>query len=165
MGYNRLRIDLSERTFKDNRTRWNVNSRLVYALAEHWSAGLLGSSGRFLSYNLDFRLALSPTIEYSVFPYEDATRRSFTFVYTVTGMYHDYTERTIYSETAETRWEQALEDPARPAPALGQRLVRNQRHRHFLHNTDLYRLSIWGGHLHPESYAASRSTSRATCHG
>ena len=144
VGYNRLRIDLSERTFKDNRTRWNVNSRLVYALSEHWSAGLLGSSGRFLSYNLDYRLALSPTIEYSVFPYEDATRRSFTFVYTVTGMYHDYTERTIYSETAETRWEQALEirlDQRQPwgSASFGTSGT------HFLHNTDLYRLSIWGG--------------------
>ncbi len=144
MGHNRLQIDLSEGTFKDNRTRWNVDSRLVYALAEHWSVGLIGSSGRFLSYNLDFRAALSPTIEYSVFPYDEATRRSFTFVYGITGMYHDYTERTVYLETAETRYEQMLEirfDQRQPWGSAWFGTSGTQ----FLHNTDLYRISFWAG--------------------
>ena len=144
VGHNRLRIDLSEGTFTDNRTRWNVDSRLVYALAEHWSAGLLGSAGRFLSYNLDLRVAMSPTIEYSVFPYAEATRRSFTFVYGVTGMYHDYTDRTIYSETAETRFEQMLEirfDQRQPWGSAWFGTTGTQ----FLHDTDLYRISLWGG--------------------
>ena len=62
----------------------------------------------------------------------------------VAGSPHDCTERTIYSETAETRWEQALEirlDQRQPwgSASFGTSGT------HFLHNTDLYRLSIWGG--------------------
>ena len=144
VGHNRLRIELAERTFTDNRTRWNVDSRLVYALAGHWSVGLVGSSGRFLSYNLDLRGALTPTIEYSVFPYDEATRRSFTFVYGITGMYHDYTERTIYSETEETRYEQMMEIRFVQRQPWGSAWFGTSGTQ-FLHDTDLYRISFWAG--------------------
>lgn len=144
VGHNRLRIDLSEGTFRDNRTRWNVDSRLVYALAEHWSAGVIGSTGRFLSYNLDYRLALTPSVEYSVFPYDETTRRSFTFVYGITGMYHDYTERTVYLETEETRYEQMLEIRFVQRQPWGSAWFGTSGTQ-FLHDTDLYRVSLWAG--------------------
>ena len=144
VGHNRLRIDLSDGTFRDNRTRWNVDSRLVYALAEHWSVGVIGSTGRFLSYNLDYRLALTPSIEYSVFPYEETTRRSFTFVYGITGMYHDYTERTVYLETEETRYEQMLEIRFNQRQPWGSAWFGTSGTQ-FLHDTDLYRVSLWAG--------------------
>lgn len=144
VGHNRLRIDLSDGTFRDNRTRWNVDSRLVYALAEHWSVGVIGSTGRFLSYNLDYRLALTPSIEYSVFPYEETTRRSFTLVYGITGMYHDYTERTVYLETEETRYEQMLEIRFVQRQPWGSAWFGTSGTQ-FLHDTDLYRVSLWAG--------------------
>ena len=144
VGHNRLRIDLSDGTFRDNRTRWNVDSRLVYALAEHWSAGVIGSTGRFLSYNLDYRLAMTPSVEYSVFPYDETTRRSFTFVYGITGMYHDYTERTVYLETEETRWEQMLEIRFNQRQPWGSAWFGTSGTQ-FLHDTDLYRVSLWAG--------------------
>lgn len=144
VGHNRLRIDLSDGTFRDNRTRWNADSRLVYALAEHWSVGVIGSTGRFLSYNLDYRLALTPSLEYSVFPYEETTRRSFTFVYGITGMYHDYTERTVYLETEETRYEQMLEIRFVQRQPWGSAWFGTSGTQ-FLHDTDLYRVSLWAG--------------------
>ena len=144
VGHNRLRIDLADRTFTDNRTRWNVDSRLVYALADHWSVGLVGSAGRFLSYNLDLRGALTPTVEYSVFPYDEATRRSFTFVYGITGMYHDYTERTIYAQTEETRYEQMMEIRFVQRQPWGSAWFGTSGTQ-FLHDTDLYRISFWAG--------------------
>ncbi|MXW17756.1 MAG: hypothetical protein F4139_01580 [Gemmatimonadetes bacterium] len=144
VGHNRLRIDLSDGTFRDNRTRWNVDSRLVYALAERWSVGVIGSTGRFLSYNLDYRLALTPSVEYSVFPYEETTRRSFTFVYGITGMYHDYTERTVYLETEETRYEQMLEIRFNQRQPWGSAWFGTSGTQ-FLHDTDLYRVSLWAG--------------------
>lgn len=144
VGHNRLRIDLSEGTFRDNRTRWNVDSRLVYALAERWSVGVIGSTGRFLSYNLDYRLALTPSVEYSVFPYDETTRRSFTFVYGITGMYHDYTERTVYLETEETRYEQMLEIRFNQRQPWGSAWFGTSGTQ-FLHDTDLYRVSLWAG--------------------
>ena len=144
MAHNRLRIELSEGTFKDNRTRWNLNSRLVYSLAEHWSVGLIGSAGRFLTYNLNRRLAVTPTLEFSVFPYEEATRRSLTFRYSMARIYNEYTERTIYDVTEETRWVESMElrlDQRQPWGSVGAGTSGSL----YLHDTDLRRFSIWGG--------------------
>ena len=144
MAHNRLRIDLSEGTFKDNRTRWNLDSRLVYSLAEHWSVGVMGSAGRFLTYNLNRRLAVTPTLEFSVFPYEEATRRSFTLRYSMARIYNEYTERTIYDVTQESRWVESMElriDQRQPWGSLGAGASGSL----YLHNTDLRRFSVWGG--------------------
>lgn len=144
VAHNRLRFDLARGTFKDNRTRWNVDTRLIYALADHWSVGLMGSGGRFLTYNLNLRLAVTPTLEFSVFPYEETTRRSFTFRYSMARIYNEYTERTVYDQTAETRWVESMEvrlDQRQPwgSASLGTSGTL------YLHNTDLFRFSIWGG--------------------
>ena len=144
MAHNRLRIELSEGLFTDNRTRWNLDTRLVYSLAEHWSVGVMGSAGRFLTYNLNRRLAVTPTLEFSVFPYEEATRRSFTFRYSMARIYNEYTERTIYDVTQESRWVESMElrlDQRQPWGSIGSGASGSL----YLHNTDLRRFSIWGG--------------------
>lgn len=144
MAHNRLRIELSDREFRDNRTRWNVDTRLVYSLAEHWSVGLMGSAGRFLTYNLNRRFAVTPTLEFSVFPYEEATRRSFTFRYSMARIHNEYSERTIYDVTRETRWVESMElrlDQRQPWGSVGAGASGSL----YLHNTDLRRFSIWGG--------------------
>ncbi len=144
MAHNRLRIDLSDGEFRDNRTRWNVDTRLVYSLAEHWSVGVMGSAGRFLTYNLNRRFAVTPTLEFSVFPYEEATRRSFTFRYSMARIYNEYTERTIYDVTQETRWVESMElrlDQRQTWGSVGAGASGSL----YLHNTDLRRFSIWGG--------------------
>ena len=59
--------------------------------------------------NQKLRVRVTPALEYSLFPYEDATRRSLTAQYTVGPVYRDYEETTIFGEEAETRFEESMQ--------------------------------------------------------
>ncbi len=141
----RLSIELSEGTFEDTRTNWSFDTQVVYALLEHWSVGMDTNTSRNLTYNQDLRVELSPALEYSVFPYDEATRRSLTFYYTIGPAYRDYAESTIYGETEETRWEQAMNVRFGQRQPWGNASV-NLRGSHFLHDFK-QRLVSLGGNL------------------
>jgi hypothetical protein len=107
-NHRRLRRELSSGTLRDIRTNWNFNQLIAYAVADHWSLGVNGSVGRNVTDNQDFRVRGAPVIEYSFFPYEEATRRSLTARYGIGARYFDYINATIYSETDELRFDQEL---------------------------------------------------------
>lgn len=94
--------------FQDDRHDWGVNWRVVYSLAEHVSLGVSGNVGRNTQNNQQLWGQFNPAVEYSFFPYEDATRRSLTAFYEIGPVYRNYFERTLFDETAELRAEQAL---------------------------------------------------------
>ena len=139
----RLAIDLSEGKFEDTRTGWSVNSRVVYALLDHWSVGMDTNTSRNLTYNQNLRFEVSPALEYSIFPYEEATRRSFTFYYTIGPAYRDYAEPTIYGESEETRWEQGMQVRFSQRQPWGNASV-NVRGSHFLHDFNQRLVSVGG---------------------
>lgn len=95
-------------TFDDTRMSWTVNLLGVYSIADHWSVGVRASPARSVLENQELRIQASPAIEYSVFPYEEATRRSLTAFYEVGPVYRKYFEETIYGKTSETIMKQAL---------------------------------------------------------
>jgi len=68
-----------------------------------------GQTARMTRFNQSFRWEVTPAIEYSVLPYEEATRRALTFGYKVGPAYRDYLEETIVGETSELRVEESLE--------------------------------------------------------
>ena len=136
-------IDLSEGTFRDTRTGWSFDTQVVYALLEHWSVGMDTNTSRNLTYNQDFRVEVLPALEYSFFPYEEATRRAFTFHYTIGPAYRNYAERTIYNETEETRWEQAMDIRLSQRQPWGNASV-NLRGSHFLHDVSQRLVSLGG---------------------
>ena len=138
-------IDLSDGTFTDTRTGWSLDTRVVYSLLDHWSVGLDTNTSRNLTYNQEFRIEVAPALEYSIFPYEEATRRSFIFHYSVGPAYRDYYETTIYGETEETRWEQALDVRFSQRQPWGNASV-NVSGSHFLHDFS-QRLIRLGGDL------------------
>ena len=82
-------------------TRHGLDSYLIRSLGPHWSTGV------FLDYvtrddrNLKHWVYFVPGIEYSLFPYEVATRRAITFVYRIGIQYVDYFETTIFGKTQE----------------------------------------------------------------
>lgn len=108
-NHRRLRRELSDSTFRDVRTDWNFNQLIAYSVAQHWSVGMTGRIGKQTSNNRDLRVELSPSLEYSFFAYEEATRRSLTAFYTIGPVYADYIETTIYNKLDELRWEESLE--------------------------------------------------------
>lgn len=144
VNFNRREIDLAEGDqFVDERTDWGFSELIAYAFARRWSVGVQGEVRRIRRFNQSFRAELTPALEYSVFPYEEATRRSLTAFYRVGPAHRRYVERTVFGQDKETRWEQALEVEFAQRQQWGDASVRLQGS-HFLHDTGLYNFSLRG---------------------
>ena len=90
-------------------SRHGFDSYAIRSLGPHWSVGLFGDYVTRNDRNLRHWGEVAPGIEYSVLPYEQATRRAITVVYRLGASYVDYFERTIFDETKETLLQQRLE--------------------------------------------------------
>jgi hypothetical protein len=144
VNFNRQEIERSDSTlFVDQRTDWSLNTLAVYAIAEHWSVGLRTESGRLTRFNQDFRFEVTPAVEYSVFPYDEATRRALTLFYNIGPAYRNYIAETIYGRLAETRWEQALSVEFSQREPWGEASV-DLEASHFLHDVKQRRVSLRG---------------------
>ena len=105
----RQEFELSDGSrFVDSRYDWGFSARVVYAVAGHWSVGMRSNVGRNVRNNQSFWGQANPALEYSFFPYEDATRRSLTAFYEIGPVYREYFEVTLFGKSEEIRGEQAL---------------------------------------------------------
>ena len=95
-------------TFRSTLVDWRAGSETVYAVAAHWSLGMTTSFASLPRENQNLRVRLTPALEYSAFPYEEATRRSLTFRYSTGLAYRDYEETTLYGVQQETHFEEAI---------------------------------------------------------
>lgn len=81
---------------------------LIKSLNDHWSYGVFTQMLSSTYHNMDFQLEISPAIEYSLYPYIEATRRSIAIAYKIDYSYNDYIQKTIFDETVETLWGHSL---------------------------------------------------------
>ena len=140
---NRLFRELSTGDFNDVRTEWTFRPLIAYSVADHWSVGMTSRVGRSPRFNRDLRVDVSPVLEYSFFPYEEATRRSLTAMYTIGPRYSEYIEPTVYSKTEELRYRQQLEVDFSSRQQWGDAGFRI-RVSHFLHDIHLNRRELRG---------------------
>lgn len=144
VNFNRREIDLADDSaFVDQRTDWGFRQLVAYSLAEHWSVGVQGEVSRATRFNQHFRAEFTPALEYSFFPYDEATRRALTGFYKIGPAYRNYIDETVFGRAAETRWEQSLELELSQRQPWGDASVRVMAS-HFLHSTDLYNVSFRG---------------------
>ena len=142
--YEDLEIEKSDGSlFEDDVLGWNFNPLIVYSVAEHWSVGLQGAMGRDRNINQRFFAQLTPTLEYSFFPYDEATRRSLTAFYTIGPGYRDYLEETIEGATEDTRLEQSFSVDFSQRQPWGNASIRAQ-YQIFLDDLSKYRASMNG---------------------
>jgi len=87
---------------------YSVGGILVKSLGPHWAVGAGASVSSSTFENVELAMRAAPAIEYSLWPYEEATRRQLTFQYSVGISSFDYLEETIYSKFRETRPTQSL---------------------------------------------------------
>jgi hypothetical protein len=101
-------FELDDRTVTNRRDSYSGGAVAVKSLGEHWGAGgqLSVSSSTFDNTELLVRAA--PAIEYSVFPYSEATRQQLVFQYSVGVSSYRYREETIFDRLEETRPTQAF---------------------------------------------------------
>ncbi len=82
---------------------YSARGVMVKSLGSHWGLGAeaIVSSSTFRNTRSAIRAA--PAIEYSLWPYDEATRRQITFQYSAGVSAFDYSEETIYGKFRETR--------------------------------------------------------------
>ena len=127
----------------DVRRDYGVNADVVYALAGHWSVGFNSTIRRNTRQNQRFMAQFNSAIEYSFFPYEEATRRSLTAYYEIGPVYRDYFEETRDGELEETRGEQALTLQLSQRQTWGNASIQI-RGSHYLHDISRHNVSLNG---------------------
>jgi hypothetical protein len=143
-GNNRREIERSDGSiFENTQEDWNASTEVVHSIADHWSVGFVTSSGKQPRFNQKFRFELQPGLEYSYFPYEQATRRALTGYYGVGPAYREYEEETVFGETEETRWQHLLRIEFSQRQPWGDASV-NVQGEQYLHDTELYSVSFNG---------------------
>jgi hypothetical protein len=144
LNYNFQRTKFSSGSrFVDRRTDWNFNSTIVYSMAEFWSIGFTSRVGRNVRENQAFSAEINPALEFSIFPYDEATRRSVTAFYEVGPAYFDYIEVTVDDRLTETRFQEALTLEVSQRQTWGDVRV-NIRGSHYFHDFDRNNLDIGG---------------------
>lgn len=144
LNYRRIYRQLSGgREFRDYPIDWRVGQLVAYSVADHWSVGVTAQVSRQTQNNRDLMFAASPAIEYSFFPYEEATRRSLTLFYQIGPTYQDYIEHTIYDRSYELRYEHSIDLSFNSRQPWGDAGV-SVRASNYLHNFGLYNRSLEG---------------------
>ena len=94
-----------------NFTRRNntVSSAFIRSISDHWSAGVFYNWNQNTYSNIRYSHWLTPALEYSIFPYEDAVTREFTIAYRLGFADQAYYEETIFLKMAERLLRQSLE--------------------------------------------------------
>ena len=89
--------------------RYTADALAVWSLTRHWSAGAVSDAERSTYNNLDLRVSGGPAVEYNIFPYEESTRKAFTFLYALEMAYFNYREITVEDALSEVRPRHRLE--------------------------------------------------------
>jgi hypothetical protein len=138
----RFRVD-STRTVISRQEGFGLNSLVGRSLSDHWSVGGRASASSSSFLNQDLHTRIGPVLEYSVYPYAEATRRQITLQYTV-GMNHfDYDEITIFNETEETIGDHRLIGALEMRQPWGN-LSLGAEGSQFLHDLRRYRAETYG---------------------
>lgn len=123
--------------------RHGFDSFAIRSVNDHWSVGLFGDYITRDDRNLKHRVRVTPGVEYSVFPYQEATRRAITFVYRLGITRVDYYEETIFLETAEWLYGQTGNASMSFEQPWGDVDV-GLTGFHYFHNLSHYRVDLFG---------------------
>jgi len=81
---------------------WEVSGQIVRSLGPHWGASIRASGEASTFRNENRVISAAPGIEYSVFPYDESSRRALTLMYEVGYSDVEYEEETLFDVLAET---------------------------------------------------------------
>ena len=144
LNYNFQKTKFPDRPkFVDRRADWNFNTTVVHSLAQFWSLGFTSRVARNTRDNQNLSLEVRPALEYSVFPYEESTRRSLTAFYEVGPVYFDYMEKTQDNQLTELRYQEALSVEFSQRQTWGDASI-SVEGSHFLHDFERNNLNLRG---------------------
>lgn len=105
----KLKINLSANFFRSN-TTYNIDgdiskfsnnnaglyTTVVKSLNNHWSAGGYTGISHSTYSNYDFQFTFNPALEYSLFPYKEAVKKSITIFYRIGPQFNNYIDSGFY---------------------------------------------------------------------
>jgi hypothetical protein len=121
--------------------RHGLESYVILSLGEHWGAGLFAEYLTATIDNLDHGVTIAPAVEYSFFPYGEASTRQITLSYRIGYELADYMEETIYEKTAEALASHALEAAVRIRQPWGS-IFSGLTGSSYLHDSSFHRLAL-----------------------
>ncbi|HUE76892.1 MAG TPA: hypothetical protein VMM83_03045 [Longimicrobiales bacterium] len=143
-NYNYDRFERDDGTITSTSRRDGFTSYVVRSISPHWSVGAFGDVFTSTFDNVDVRYRLMPAVEYSVYPYREATRRQLTIAYRVGGSHIAYRDTTIYDETEQLLPEQTVSAGYEVTQPWGQVDV-GVNASQYLHDLDRYSVRFGGG--------------------
>jgi hypothetical protein len=126
-----------------NQRRHGFDSWVIRSVGDHWGVGLFGNYITNTQDNLRHRYGFTPAVEYSVYPYQEATRRQITLAYQVGLEAAEYYEETIFEQFEENRYVHALNGAVEIQQPWGS-ISSGLRGTQYLHDADLYRITFNG---------------------
>jgi hypothetical protein len=99
----RFVLDDDEGTLTSTRENYDGGAVVVRSLGNHWGAGAQAAVSSSTFDNTQLVLRAAPAIEYSLWPYAEATRRQLVFQYSVGVSSFRYREETIFDKMSEVR--------------------------------------------------------------
>ncbi len=107
-NYNERNYEIDDSTVTTITHRDGFHGYLIKSISDHWSVGVFNNLLSSTFHNMDFQVEVSPGIEYNLFPYEEATKRSITVAYKLDYSYNKYIHKTIFNKTEESLWGHSL---------------------------------------------------------
>jgi len=107
-NYNYDRFERSDGVIESWQRRNGFTSYVVKSVSPHWSIGAFADVFTSTFDNVDMRYRLMPAIEWSLYPYREATRRQLTVAYRIGAAQVTYQDSTIYNEIDEVLAEHKL---------------------------------------------------------
>lgn len=107
--YSERRFELEEGPLTNVSRDFNLGSSVVKSMSDRWSLAGRSSLSSSTYLNQDLATRAAGGVEYSVFPYSEATRRRLVVQYLAGLRSFDYDAVTIYDKTEETVADQSIE--------------------------------------------------------
>lgn len=107
-NYNQDRFERNDETITSISRRNGFTTYAVRSISPHWSVGAFGDVFTSTFDNVDLRYRLMPAVEWSLYPYREATRRQLTVAYRAGASHITYRDTTIYGETRQLLPEHTL---------------------------------------------------------
>lgn len=142
-NYNYDRFEREDDVIRSTSRRNGFTSYVVRSISPHWSVGAFGDVFTSTFDNVDMRYRFMPAIEYSLYPYSEATRRQLTIAYRVGASHINYQDTTIYNETEQLLPEQTLSAGYEVTQPWGEIDV-GMNASQYLHDLDRYSIRLDG---------------------
>jgi len=137
------RYDIQGTTYKSSTERESFNGQVIKSLNGHWSAGVWLSLNSASFNNIKLSVSPAVAVEYSFFPYTEATRRQLYVQYRLSYTSLTYKELTIYDKMDERLFRQTLSLNLELTQPWGNAAA-SIRGSHYLHDLGLNRLEVSG---------------------